>query len=72
MTSPRIFKPGDSVKVRNRDDSPIMKVIKYKEEQDPIAGETESTDTVIVEWFDKESGEMKKDEIHQMALLKAD
>ena len=72
MTEPRIFKPGDKVKIRNRTDSPIMKVIKYKEKRDALSGSQQSTDTVIVEWFDKEKGEAHKDEIHQMALLKAE
>lgn len=72
MTEPRIFKPGDKVKIRNREDSPVMTVIKYKEESDMLAGSQQSSDTVIVEWFDKEQGEMIKDEVHQMALLKTD
>lgn len=62
----RYLKPGD--RVQERSGGPVMTVLKYIEEKEPLVGVEESDEFVECEWFDKEGPH--KDVFNQKALVK--
>ncbi len=64
----RKFKPGDWVKIKGKDDSPKMEILKYVSKEDPLTGIV-STDTII-ECVYYKNGERFSRTIHQDRLLK--
>jgi hypothetical protein len=46
--SSRKFKPGDWVKIKGKDDSPRMEILKYIPNEDPLTGITNNDSVVPV------------------------
>jgi len=64
----RKFKPGDWVKIKGKDDSPKMEILKYVSKEDPLTG-IGNTDTIVECVFYK-NGERFTRTIHQNRLIK--
>ncbi len=62
----RYFKPGDKVQLKSG--GPIMTVLKYIEEKEPLVGTVESDQFVECEWFDKDGPH--REVFNQNALIK--
>ncbi|RMG83990.1 MAG: hypothetical protein D6714_08830 [Bacteroidetes bacterium] len=63
----RKFKPGD--RVEHRLGGPVMEVIRYEKERDPLAGEVISDHDVFCVWY--EDGERKTGVFDQRTLIKS-
>tara|TARA_R100001460_G_scaffold30100_1_gene59460 strand:- start:203 stop:445 length:243 start_codon:yes stop_codon:yes gene_type:complete len=64
----RKFKPGDWVKIKGKNDSPKMEILKYISKEDPITGITNNDSVVECVYY--KSGERFIRFIHQNRLLK--
>jgi hypothetical protein len=66
--SSRKFKPGDWVKIKGKDDSPRMEILKYIPNEDPLTGITNNDSVVACVYY--KNGERFTRNIHQNRLLK--
>lgn len=65
---PKVFKPGNWVKVRGDISAPKMQVLKYISKIDTIFGVTDNDNYLECVWY--ENGERKVEVFHQDKLLK--
>jgi len=61
-----MFKPGD--RVQQKSGGPVMHVLKYAREYNPILGEFENGSTVVCSWYSKDG--YRKEKFHQKTLIK--
>lgn len=64
----RKFKPGDWVKIKGKNDSPKMEILKYVIQEDPLTGIKNNDSIVACVYY--ENGERLTRTLHQNRLLK--